>query len=163
MNEVLKQAVERVRALAKMVDSGNYDEIVTQPDGTHEGFVVVNGERRPVFSTGADAFFDPTPVLEEHDRGGDGPAVRPGQLAQLRNLRYPGPMPRGEQGASALLEFWQVYYANVVRRRLSPTPTRGQLLALANFGYDGPTPATRDEAKRLLAEIQNVRRRAKAA
>jgi len=160
MNEVQKQTIERVRGLAAMVDAGNFDEIVTRPDGVHEGYVVVGGERRAVFSTGPEAFFDPEAVLKVHDRG-DGPAARPGQLTQLRNLRYPGPMPRTEEGATRLLEFWQTYYVNVVRNHLSPT--RGQLQALANFGYDGPTPATRDEAKRLLAAIQAERRKAKAA
>jgi len=160
MNEAQKQAIERVRGLAAVVDSGNYDEVCTCPDGHHEGAVYVNGQRRTVFSTGPKAFFDSTPVLEVHDRG-DGPKARPGQFKQLRNLRYPGPMPRTEEGATRLLEFWQPYYSNVVRANLSPTP--GQLQALANFGYDGPAPATRDEAKRLLAEIQAERRRAKAA
>ena len=161
MNQAQMEAIERVHELAAVVDSGNYDDVVTHPDGHSEGFVVVGGERRPVFSTTpGSAFFDPAPVLEVHDRA-EGPEARPGQLAQLRRLRYPGPMPRTEEGATRLLDFWQTYYAVVVRHSLSPT--RGQLQALKNFGYDGPAPATREEAKRLLAAIQAERRKAKAA
>jgi len=160
MNQVQKQAIERVREMARMTELGNYDEVVRCYDGTFEGAVVVDGERRQVFATSPEPFFDPAPVLEVHDQA-EGPAARPGQLQQLERLRYPGPMPRTEEGATRLLDFWQTYYSVVVRQSLSPT--QGQLQALKNFGYDGPAPATRDEAKRILAAIQAERRQAKKA
>jgi len=159
MNKAQKQAIERVREMARLAESGNYDEVVRRHDGTFEGAVVVGGERRQVFDTSSEPFFDPAPVLEVHDQA-EGPEPRPGQLDQLRRLRYPGTMPRTEEGASRLLDFWQPYYSAVVRHRISPT--QGQLQALKNFGYDGPEPATRDEAKRLLAAIQAERRGRKA-
>ena len=150
-------AVNKVYALQALKEHGNYDEIVFYPDGTIEALVWVDGTPSKVFTTGEGAFFDPTPVLRVHDGKGQ-KSARPGQLRQLKALRYEGPLPQTENAAARLLDFWQVYYACEVKNKLAPT--EGQLQALRNLGYQGPLPRTRDEARQLLAELQAMRLKA---